>query len=337
MKTPISTRPTVAVLIGKKHYPRMISQSAWERLHAFADVVEHSGQEPAQKPDLLAILPGADACITSWDVAQLDAEVLAAAPRLKAMAHMGSSVKRFVSDALWERGIHVTTAAPALAEDVAITTLGLMIVGMKRIWPLAQHVRQGGWRESPAWPSRELRHKVVGIIGASHVGRHLIRLLQPFDIHILLHDPFVTAEEAAVLGVEKAELDDLLRWSDVVSLHAPLKPDTQHLLNAERLALMKHDALLINTARGGLIDETALIDRLNQGHFFAFLDVTDPEPPAADSRLRQLDNVVVVPHLAGCIEDCGHMAEMAVEELRRFFAGEPPLYQVQPDMFGRIA
>jgi phosphoglycerate dehydrogenase-like enzyme len=100
---------------------------------------------------------------------------------------------------------------------------------------------------------------------------------------------------------------------------------------------MKDDALLINTARGSLIDEAALVAELSQGRFFAFLDVTDPEPPAADSPLRHLDNVVVTPHLAGCIEDCGRLGEMAVEELRRHFAGEPPLYEVTAGMLARIA
>jgi phosphoglycerate dehydrogenase-like enzyme len=109
------------------------------------------------------------------------------------------------------------------------------------------------------------------------------------------------------------------------------------MLNAERLALMKDSALLINTARGTLIDEPALIKELRAGRFFAFLDVTDPEPPAPDSPLRSLENVVVTPHLAGCIEDCGAMGEMAVEELRRFFAGKPALYEIKPAMFGRIA
>jgi phosphoglycerate dehydrogenase-like enzyme len=315
----------------------MLNQATWDRLYSFANVIEHTGAEPATHADLLNLLPQADACLTSWGVAQLDAEVIAVAVRLKAVAHMGSSVKRFVSDALWERDIHVTSAGPALAEDVAITTLGLMIVGLKRIWPLAQHVREGGWRESPAWPSRELRHKVIGVIGASHVGRHLIRLLKPFDVQILLYDPFVTAEQMAEMGAEKVELEILLRRADVVTLHAPAKSDTYHLLDAARLALMKDDALLINTARGTLIDETALVAELSQGRFFAFLDVTDPEPPALDSPLHRLENVVVAPHLAGCIEDCSHMGAMAVEELRRFFAGEPPLYQIKPDMFSRIA
>jgi len=331
------TKPTIAITIGQNHYPRMMSQAAWDALAAFAHVVHHPGPEPAGKEDLLALLPAADGCLTSWGVARLDAEVMAAAPRLQIVAHMGSSVSRFVSDALWARGVRVTTAAPALARDVAITALGLIIVGLKRIWPLGQHVRAGGWRESAYWPSRELYAKTVGIVGASHVGRHLIDLLQPFGARILLYDPYVSPEQAAGLGVTKAELDDMLRQADVVSLHAPAKPETHHLLNAGRLALMKDDALLVNTARGTLIDEAALVDELRRGRFFAFLDVTDPEPPAADSPLRHLDNVVVTPHLAGCIEDCGRLGEMAVEELRRHFAGEPPLYEVTAGMLARIA
>ncbi|MBM4458391.1 MAG: hydroxyacid dehydrogenase [Chloroflexi bacterium] len=331
------TRPVVAITIGQNHYGRMFTPAAWAALDAFADVIHHAGPEPADKTSLLALLPAADACITSWDVAQLDADVMAAAPRLRAMAHMGSSVKRFVSDALWAAGVRVTSAGLALAMDVAETTLGLMIVGMKRVWPLGQHVRAGGWRETPWWPARELFGKEVGIVGASNVGRHVIKLLRPFATHVLVCDPFLLPENAAELGAELVELDDLLRRADVVSLHAPAKPDTIHLLNAERLALMKDDALLINTARGSLIDEAALIAELRRGRFFAFLDVTDPEPPAADSPLRRLENVVVIPHIAGCIENCGRMGELAAEELRRFFAGEPAIYPIRPEMFERIA
>ncbi|MCX6032269.1 MAG: hydroxyacid dehydrogenase [Chloroflexi bacterium] len=330
-------RPVVAITIGKNHYPRMFSPAAWHALDAFADVIHHDGPEPADKASLLALLPPADACITSWDVAALDTDVLAAAPRLRAMAHMGSSVKRFVSDALWARGVHVTSAGLALAVDVAETTLGLMIVGMKRVWPLAQHVREGGWRETPWWPARELFGKEVGIIGASNVGRHVIKLLQAFAVQVLLYDPFISPDEATALGAQKVELEELLQRSDIVSLHAPARPETHHMLDAAGLTLMKDNTLLINTARGSLIDESALIAELIKGRFFAFLDVTDPEPPAADSPLRRLDNVVVMPHIAGCIENCGRMSELAVEELRRFFAGEPALYPIRPEMFDRIA
>jgi len=330
------TSPIVAITIGKRHYQRMFSPQAWQALDAFAIIIHHEGPDPADKAALLALLPSADACITSWDVAALDDDVMAAAPRLRAMAHMGGSVKRFVSDAVWARGLLVTSAGLALAVDVAETTLGLMIMGMKRAWPLAQHVRAGGWRETPWWPAGELFRREVGIIGASNVGRHVIKLLQAFDVHVLLYDPFVSPDEAAELGAQSVTLEELLERSDIVSLHAPSRPETFHMLDARRLALMKDHAVLINTARGALIDEPALVCELSKGRFFAFLDVTDPEPPAADSPLRRLDNVVVMPHIAGCIENCGRMGELAVEELRRFFAGEAPIYPIRPDMFVRI-
>jgi phosphoglycerate dehydrogenase-like enzyme len=340
MKGKNMKKPLVVVAIGQAHYKRMFSQNAWDALDKFASVVHHPGQEPTTKEELMSLLTDADAVITSWGVAQLDADVIAAAPHLKAMAHMGSSVKRFVSDAFWERGMHLTSAGITLARDVAETTLGLMIVGQKRIFPLGQHVREGGWRDSPAWDkwfSRELFRKQVGIIGASNVGRHVIELLKPFDAKILLYDPFVSEEEAAKLGAEKLELDELLQRADVVSLHAPANAKTYQMLNAEKLAMMKDDALLINTARGTLIEEPALIEELQKGRFFAFLDVTDPEPPAADSPLRTLDNVIVSPHIAGCIENCNRMGELAVEELRRFFAGEEAIYKITPDLFERIS
>ncbi len=100
---------------------------------------------------------------------------------------------------------------------------------------------------------------------------------------------------------------------------------------------MKDEALIVNTGRGTLIEEEALIKELSKGRFFAFLDVTDPEPPALDSPLRSLDNVVITPHIAGCIENCNQMGELAVEELRRYFAGEPAVYQITPEMFERIS
>jgi phosphoglycerate dehydrogenase-like enzyme len=334
------SRPTVAITIGKSYYERMFSQQAWESLEGFAEVIHHPEQEPAGKEDLIDLLPGADACITSWGVARFDADVLSSAPRLQAMAHMGSSVTRFVSDVFWNRGIHLTSAGITLARDVAETTLGLMIVGRKRIWPLSQHVRDGGWRDSPAWDrwfSRELFRVKVGIIGASNIGRHVIELLKPFEVTVLLYDPYVSEEEAKELGVTKLDLDTLLGQADIVSLHAPAKEQTRHMLNAERLSLMKDDVLLINTARGTLIDEPALVEELSKGRFFAFLDVTDPEPLADDSPLRTLDNVVVTPHIAGCIENCNRMGELAVEELRRFFAGEPAVYQITPELLKRIS
>lgn len=333
-------KPVVAVTIGRQHYPRMFSDKAWAELDGFAEVVHHDSDEPADKSDLVDLLADARGCITSWGVAQLDPDVVAAAPSLSAMAHMGSSVKRFVSPALFESGVKVTSAGITLARDVAETTLGLMIVGRKRIWPLGRHVSEGGWRDSPVWDqwdARELGRSTVGIVGASNVGRHVIELLGAFEVDILVADPFLTPADASALGVEVVPLEELAGRADVVSLHAPANDATFQMIDAEILARMKDGVTLINTARGELIDEQALVAELRTGRLFAFLDVTDPEPPAMDSALRTLPNVVVTPHIAGCIENCNRMGELAVEELRRHFAGEPPIYEIRPDMLDRIA
>ena len=334
------SKPVVAITIGQSHYQRMFSQDALDRLDVSANVVHHDADEPADKDALLELLPGARACITSWGVAQLDADVVEAASSLGAIAHMGSSVKRFVSDAVWKRGIRVTSAGVTLGRDVAETTLGLMIVGRKRVWPLGRHVRDGGWRDSPTWDrwdARELARSTVGIIGASNVGRHLIKLLEPFEKELLVTDPFLTEDDANQLGVEVVALDDLVRRSDIVSLHCPENEHTHHLLNAEVLSQLRDGAVLINTARGGLIDEEALIAELSTGRIFAFLDVTEVEPPVLDSPLRRLDNVVITPHIAGCIANCNRMGELAVEEVRRYLAGEPAVYEIRPEMLDRIA
>ncbi len=334
------TRPVVAVTVGQAHYRRMFSDAALADLAAAAEVVHHPGDDPASKQDLLDVLAGADACITSWGVAPLDADVVAAAPRLRHLAHMGGSVKRFVSAAVWERGMRVTSASISLARDVAETTLGLMIVGRKRIWPLANHVRDGGWRDSPVWDrwdARELSRSTVGLIGVGNVGRHVIELLAGFETNILVADPYFAHDEARRLGVERVELTELMELSDVVSIHAPGTDETRQMVDAELLGRLSDGAVLINTARGSIIDESALVNELATGRIFAFLDVTDPEPPAPDSPLRRLENVVVTPHIAGCIENCHRMGELAVEEVRRGLAGEPAVNEVRPEMLDRIA
>jgi len=330
-------KPIVAITIGKKYYSRMISDEGIKILESFAEV-RHTGTEnPADKDEMKRLLKGADACITSWEVAPLDADIMAAAADLKAVVHMGGSVKRLVSDELFEKGVKVFGASPVLAETVAETALGFMIMGMKKGWEIAAVVKDGGWRDCECWPPRELRGKTVGIIGASQVGRHLIKLLKLFNVNILVYDPFLSKEDEALLNVTSVSLEKLASECDVVSLHPPVNENTKQMLNENIFKIMKDDALIVNTARGALIDEPALIKELSAGRFYAVLDVSDPEPPAEDSPLRKLPNVTLFPHFAGCIEDCSDMSLRAAEELRRFFDREEALYEITREMFDRIS
>ena len=330
-------KPIIAITIGRKYYSRMISPDSIKILEKFAEI-RHTGTEnPADKNEMKRLLNGADACITSWEVAPLDAEIISSAASLKAVVHMGGSVKRMVSDELFKKGVRVFGASPVLAETVAETALGFMIIGMKKGWEIAAAVKDGGWREYPCWPPRELRGKTVGIIGASQVGRHVIKLLKLFKVDILVYDPFLSKEDEKLLNVRSVKLSELAAESDVISLHAPVNANTKQMLNSDIFKVMKDNALIVNTARGALIDEPALINELSSGRFYAVLDVSDPEPPVVDSPLRKLSNVTLFPHFAGCIEDCSDMSLRAAEELRRYFSGENPLYEITREMFDRIS
>jgi phosphoglycerate dehydrogenase-like enzyme len=277
--------------------------------------------------------------MTGWGSPGLDAKLLAAAPRLKIMAHSAGTVKPFVCDETWKRGIVVTSAAAVIAVDVAHFAVALMEIGRKNVMEISPQTTAGGWgHEKKHRPSDDLRGSTVGIVAASHVGRAVISLLRHFEVRILLADPFVTAEKARELGAEKVELDDLFRESDIVSIHAPSIDSTRHMVDARRLGMMKDGATFINTSRGSLVDEAALAAELGRRRIWAFLDVTDPEPPPKGSPLYGCPNLTLTPHFAGSIGRARkRLGATATEELKRFFGGEKPLYSVTRDIMDRSA
>ena len=179
----------------------------------------------------------------------------------------------------------------------------------------------------------------IGVISCGWVGRHYIKLLQNFDVDVLLYDPYVSEEKCAEMGCKKADLETLLSVSDIVSVHAPSIPATNHMLNAETLRLMKKDAILINTARGSIIDEKALYEHMLAGNLkYACLDVFDPEPPAVDNPLRTLPNVILTPHLAGLAMNGRRRIGMhAAEEIEKFLNGEKMDCEVTKDMLATMA
>ena len=332
--------PKVAVLPTKSRQASVLAADAVEKLRGFADVKLNETDACIEGEALGEFLAGCEGALTSWGCAHIDATALEGAQDLKIVTHAAGSVRPVVSDALWERGIKVTSAAAAIAVDVAQTTLGLMIVSVKNIFRIKDWTRAGNWGgyAEECRGTHEMDRKKVGIVAASHVGRNVIRLLAGFDVEILLYDPFVTEDGAKELGARKVELDELCRECDVVSLHAPSIAEMRHMIDARRLAMMKDDAVLINTARGSLIDENALCEELAKGRLFACIDVTDPEPPSPESPLRSLPNVVLTPHIAGCAAEMRRrVGDHAVEELRRFFSGEPLMNQVTREMLASMA
>jgi phosphoglycerate dehydrogenase-like enzyme len=245
------------------------------------------------------------AVVTGWDSPRITEAMLAIAPRLEAIIHAAGSIRPFIPDSVWDSSIRIATANEALGKGVAETSLGLIIAALKGFFPCSQLTRSGDWQS--ALPKRgfgrvrELYNVKIGIIGASRTGRHVLRLLNSFDAEILLYDPTITDADAIALGTRRVSLHDLMKLSDVVSLHAPALPQLRHMLGSAELSIMKDDAILINTARGMLIDEGALIQELSTGRISAILDVTNPEPPQPNHPFRALPNVTLLPHIAGAI------------------------------------
>ncbi len=280
----------------------------------------------------------AEIAVAGWGTAKIDDEFLKNAPGVKLVCYSAGSIKGLVTDAMWDRGVILTSAAAAIAVGVAETSLALIILSSKNIWHAAQVTSGGGWRNDMDPEPADFVFSRIGIVAASHVGRAIIGLLSRFEVEIVLYDPYVDDAQAAELGVTKVDLDELMSTSDVVSVHLPATDETDQMLGSEQFAQMKDGATIINTSRGAVIDEDALIRELKTGRITACLDVTSPEPPTVDSPFRTLDNVILMPHMAGTVaKGRRRLGQYVAEEIRRWTAGEPQRYEVTRDMLPTMA
>lgn len=242
---------------------------------------------------------------------------------VRLVAHTAGTVKQLLPAAALERGLLVTHANESLAEAVAEFTIGVIIMGCRQIIPSAARLRAGQPRV-PLARQRELSGATVGVIGASAIGRRVLRLLAPFGPTLLLADPYCPPETAAALGATPMPLPELLARSDIVTLHAPVTPETLGMLGAAEFALMRDSALFVNTARGRLIDHAALLAELQAGRLDAILDVTDPtEPLPPDSPFFALENCAILPHMAAVTLDARQrQSRYTIDEILRFLRGE---------------
>ncbi len=329
------THPSIAIA----HWPGMglFGEADLDRLGTLGTVLN---TEPigAWDDEADAVLAEAEVIVGHWGCPPLDAAMLDRAPRLGLFAYAAGTVKMTLTDAVWDRGIRVTSGANANAEPVAEFTLAAILFANKGVL----------WRRGPVdfsamsamddlqWGNYG---RTVGIVGASLIGRRVIELLRPFShMTVTLYDPYVSTEEAASLGVDKLELDELCATADVLSIHAPALPETMHMIGADQLSALPDGATVINTARGPLIDHEALLPHLASGRLYAILDVTDPEPLPDNSPLLEMPNVWISPHLAGSQgTELARMTDYVIEEVRRWSIGEPALNEVTRDRLATMA
>jgi len=275
-----------------------------------------------------------DVIFSGWGAPLLNDAFLDRAPNLKAFFYGAGAMGGILTPAVWERGIVVTSAIAANAVPVAEFTLATMLFSLKRGWRLSRRMTAENigkhWNDGAPIPGAY--GSTVGLISMGSISRVLVKLLAPFELHVLVYDPFLSDAEARAMGVELVSLNDLFSRSDVVSLHTPLLPETRGLIEGRHFRAMKPDATFINTARGAVVRETDMIEVLaERPDLTAVLDVTVDEPPRADSPLYRMANVVLTPHIAGSIgNECRRMGQYMVDELKRFVAGEPLKWSVGP-------
>jgi phosphoglycerate dehydrogenase-like enzyme len=292
-----------------------------ERLAKSVDLVPTDAIADFTTPTARAALADAEILVTGWGCPLVNAEVVAAAPHLRAIFHAAGSVKSHLTEAVWDRGIVVSSAADTGAEPVVDFTVAAITLAGKRAIPLARDYAAGRPRDTSRPLGADGRR--VGVLGASRIGRGVISRLVAAAYPVAVADPYLTPAAAEALGAELVDVDELCRTCDIVTLHAPNLPATRHVINARRLALLRPGAIFINTARGALVDTAALTEACAAGRIDAILDVTDPEPLPAGHPLLALPNVLVTPHLAGPVgSEVRRLGEYAIAEIERYVRGD---------------
>lgn len=279
---------------------------------------------------LLDRMEDVDAIITTWGVPTFDKRFYERAKQLKIIAHTGGSVADMVSEDLEKRNIILMSGNRFYAKSVAEGTIGYMLMGQRKLYPVVKYTEDHGWRDWTGYTSvvNGLRDKVIGVVGLGMISEHLVKMLGVFGVRkILIYTSHGVPEEMKrAYPVEESSLEEIFQTADIVSLHSAMTEKNYHMVNARLLGMMKDDALLVNTARGGIIKEADLEKELKTGRIRAVLDVYETEPLPLDSGLRGLQNVTLIPHMGGPTTDVRRLVTLGlIEDIKKYADGETVL------------
>ncbi|MBB5818138.1 phosphoglycerate dehydrogenase-like enzyme [Streptosporangium becharense] len=327
MKPVVSGRPDWAVgtCIGREWSRSVLADRVRTAIRHRVDLVEVDPAAGGARDDIRVL-------ITGWGSPSLTGDVLDRLPSLELVLHAAGSVRGIVTEAVWERGIRVSTAVSANAVSVADFTCAQVHLSLKNVWRLALDARAAGGPVERTGV-RGVDGATIGLVGLGHIGRLVARRLAAHDLRVLAYDPFTGREEAAELGVELADLATVIAGSDVLTLHAPHNDTTHHMISTAELDLMPPHGTLLNTARGGLVDHDALVEFLTRRRdVFAVLDVTEPEVLPVGHPLFRLGNALVTPHIAGSLgTDEARLGDLVAAELVRFIEGDALEHEVNEE------
>lgn len=329
----------ITVLVNALQKKRVFFEEHFERLRKLGNVEIYDREDFSDREYVLNFVKNTDFLIISWGSPVLDAELLGLCPNLEGVVHAGGTLRPFITDAFLERKIPISNSKIVDSRNVAYSTLGLVIAACKGAFFLPQDLKNGLWKEN--------YHKVkdfcglkIGIVGAGVAGGCFLELLKPFDVERLVYDPTLSEEQIRErFDARKCELSELMAESDVISLHAPVLPSTEGMINKDNLKLIKDGAIFINTARGALVNEEDFIEECKKMRFTAILDVTNAgEPIREDYELKALENVVLLPHVAGVTNNgVKFIGKHVCEEAERFFTGEPMMCAVDLTKLSELA
>lgn len=283
----------------------------------------------ASAPDILAVAQDADGVLVTY--AKLPGELLRELTRCKVIGRFGLGVDNIDLKTAAELGIMVTYVPDYCMQEVSDHAMALLLALARKIPFSNQLVQAGRWEVPPIVPVHRIRGRVLGLAGFGNIPRALAPKAKAFGLRLIAHDPFAAPEAFARAGVEPVTFEELLRSSDFVSVHAPLTASTRGMFNAEAFAKMKRGAVLINTARGPLVDEDALVAALDSGQLSAAaLDVLTVEPLTRQSRLIGRDNLILTPHTAFySVEALEELQTKCATDIARVLSGEAPVYPVK--------
>jgi phosphoglycerate dehydrogenase-like enzyme len=302
----------------------ILSDRARATLQSLGEVAWNEMDRDYTPVELAERLPGTAAVVTSWGSPAFTPELLDVANSLRIVGHAAGSVKHLMPKAGYDRGIVVLSAAAIIADSVAEYTLWALLSMQRDLYRFEGRLKvERGWKTADDGFARELFHKKVGIVSASMVGRRVIKLLRPFGCDVMVYDPYLSKADAETLGVRQVSLEELFASSDIVTVHAPVTPETKEMIGAPHLQAMPDGALFVNTARTWVVDQPAMLAELRTGRIRAVLDVFDQEPLPPDDPLRDMENVFLTPHISGfTTESRRRLVEAIADDMVRFFAGE---------------
>ena len=275
------------------------------------------------------LLEGCQICVTGWGCPSLNEGLISEAEDLRLVAHTGGSVASLVSDYLYDRGIRVISGNKLYAESVAEGALAYMLAALRRIPYYNGQMQNGVWKGATSDCAGVL-DKRVGLVGFGAIPRYLVPMLKAFRADITAYDPYVDSATIGSFGIARAEtMEELFSECEIISNHLPRTKATYHLIDARMFGLMRDGAVFVNTARGSTVDEEAMARAAQSGRIFAALDVYESEPLPLDSKLRGLDNVILMPHMGGPTRDrCERVGFALAADIRNLLEGKPLVHEI---------